>query len=269
MEGILWRQRWLEVFPVLPLLLQWLVPTPSTPSARGGHSFHRSAFCSISQTCTRAQAHRQLDRHGWGWRFTTKSWQHSLLVWQLTYCTPGHESAFWTTCLHHCWWVLTPRPTTSCAPWEQRSSRKGCQKNGGKKNRQDQFCEKLLKEYKGRVCICMVLSHIHRDTGQKFCPTKAVWGSGELQWGQRRNHRSWNFSLWFCWWRIQKKVQFLLMQHCHISGLPAHSPSWSISSSRSIFIHACTMLEEHARVTRLWEDQQILFHHYPALILCW
>lgn len=43
----------------------------------------------------------------------------------------------------------------------------------GEKNRQDQFCEQLLKEYKGRVCICMVLSHTHTDTGQKFCATKA------------------------------------------------------------------------------------------------
>lgn len=80
MEGILWRWHWLEAFPVLPLLLQWLVPTLSPPSARGDHSFHRSAFCSISQTRFQAWAHRQLDRHGWGWRFTTKSWQHSLLT---------------------------------------------------------------------------------------------------------------------------------------------------------------------------------------------
>lgn len=40
--------------------------------------------------------------------------------------------------------------------------------------RLEQFCEKQLKEYKGRICVCMVLSHTHRqtDTGQKFCPTK-------------------------------------------------------------------------------------------------
>lgn len=55
--------------------------------------------------------------------------------------------------------------------------RKRLLKTIGEKNRQDQFFEKLLKEYKGKVCICMVLSHthihIHTDTGQKFCATKA------------------------------------------------------------------------------------------------
>lgn len=62
-----------------------------------------------------------------------------------------------------------------CAAWEQPSSGKGCQKNG-EKNRQDQFCEKLLKvfhKYKGWVCICgLCFTQIHTHICQKFCPTK-------------------------------------------------------------------------------------------------
>lgn len=88
---------------------------------------------------------------------------------------------------------------------------------------------KTIKQVQRKKCVFMVLSQTHRQTytGQKFClpHKKAVWVGGELYWGQR-SLKSWKFSLWFCWWRIQKVVKFLILQIPPHSGLPAHNTSW-------------------------------------------